>query len=204
MASKIYIYIRQLFAIKIINLNTNFHDTVAPLIYNPDKRPLHDYLRAEGLLANNVDCQHCQQPMKLVDRPNDQEKFSWRCSNGRCARTHSRMSVKTGSFFEKTKVPLAKWLQYMSSSYGPSRHRSPTPVVKYCKVYQLFAQGREFYWWIQDTRVSSIVCFTILVLLVLLDEEDWSFQYCVFYNTSITSIAGWRILELPVVCALQY
>jgi hypothetical protein len=25
---------------------------------------------------------------------------------------------------------------------------------------------------------------------VLLDEEYWSFQYCVFYNTSITSIAG--------------
>ena len=88
----------------------NFHDTVAPLIYNPDKRPLHDYLRAEGLLANNVDCQHCQQPMKLVDRPDDQEKFSWRCSNGRCAWTHSRMSVKTRSFFEKTKVPLTKWL----------------------------------------------------------------------------------------------
>jgi hypothetical protein len=105
----IYIYInRHLFAIKIININMNFHDTVAPLIYNPDKRPLHDYLRAEGLLANNVDCQHCQQSMELVDRPDDQEKFSWSCSNGRCTRKHSRMSVKTGSIFEKTKVPLAK------------------------------------------------------------------------------------------------
>jgi hypothetical protein len=29
-----------------------------------------------------------------------------------------------------------------------------------------------------------------LVLPVLLDEEYWSFQYCVFYNTSITSIVG--------------
>ena len=48
--------------------------------------------------------------MELVDRPDDQEKFSWRCSNGRCARKHSRMYVKTGSIFEKTKVPLAKWL----------------------------------------------------------------------------------------------
>ena len=41
-----------------------------------------------------------------------------------------------------------------------------------------------------DTRVSSIVCFAILVLPVLLNEEYWSFQYRVFYNTSITSIAG--------------
>jgi hypothetical protein len=29
-----------------------------------------------------------------------------------------------------------------------------------------------------------------LVLLGLLDEEYWGFQYRVFYNTSITSIAG--------------
>jgi hypothetical protein len=58
-----------------------------------------------------------------------------------------------------------------------------------------------------DTRVSSIVCFTILVLPVLLDEEYWSFQYCVFYNTSITSIVRdtgttsiviFTILVLPV------
>ena len=47
------------------------------------------------------------------------------------------------------------------------------------------------------------VCFTILVLPVLLDEEYWSFQYRVFYNTSITSIVGWRILELPVLCINQ-
>ena len=51
----------------------------------------------------------------------------------------------------------------------------------------------------KNTRVSSIVCFTILVLPVLLDEEYRSFQYRVFYNTSITSIVGWRILELPEV-----
>ena len=57
----------------------NFHDTVAPLIYNPDKRPLHDYQRAEGLLANNVDGQHCQQPMRLVDRPDDRDFLVYGC-----------------------------------------------------------------------------------------------------------------------------
>jgi hypothetical protein len=61
----------------------------------------------------------------------------------------------------------------------------------------------DIYWWIQDTRVSSIVWFTILVLPVLLDEEYWCFQYRVFYNTSIISIVGWRILELPVLCIDQ-
>ena len=55
----------------------------------------------------------------------------------------------------------------------------------------------------KNTGSSSIVCFTILVLPVLLDEEYWSFQYRVFYNTTITSIVGWIILELPVLCIDQ-
>jgi hypothetical protein len=46
------------------------------------------------------------------------------------------------------------------------------------------------YCWMKNTGASNIVCFTILVLPVLLDEEYWSFQYRVFYNTSITSIVG--------------
>jgi hypothetical protein len=35
------------------------------------------------------------------------------------------------------------------------------------------------YCWMKNTGASSIVCFTILVLPVLLDEEYWSFRYCV-------------------------
>jgi hypothetical protein len=42
------------------------------------------------------------------------------------------------------------------------------------------------------------VCFTILVLPVLLDEKYWSFQYCVLYNTSITSVDLCTIPEAPV------
>jgi hypothetical protein len=45
---------------------------------------------------------------------------------------------------------------------------------------------------IQDTRVSSIVCFTILVLPVLLDEEYWSFQL------------KHTILEAPIFFIQQY
>ena len=55
-----------------------------------------------------------------------------------------------------------------------------------------------------DTRVSNIVRFAILVLPVLLDEEYWSFQYCVFYNTSMTSIVCFTILVLPVLLDEEY
>jgi hypothetical protein len=41
----------------------------------------------------------------------------------------------------------------------------------------------EEYW-------SFQYCVLYNILPVLLDEEYWSFQYYVLYNTSITSIAG--------------
>jgi hypothetical protein len=56
-------------------------------------------------------------------------------------------------------------LQYRKSSIV-----LPRCVLQY-KYYQ--------YCWMKNTRFSSIVCFTILVLPVLLDEEYWSFRYCV-------------------------
>ena len=76
----------------------------------------------------------------------------------------------------------------------------------------------------KNTVPSIIVCFTILVLPVLLDEEYWSFQYCVlqyqyyqycwmkntgassivFYNTSITSIVCFKMLVLPVLLDEEY
>jgi hypothetical protein len=43
----------------------------------------------------------------------------------------------------------------------------------------------------KNTGASSIVCFAILVLPVLLDEEYWSFQYRVF-------LIIFTILEIPV------
>jgi hypothetical protein len=45
----------------------------------------------------------------------------------------------------------------------------------------------------KNTGASSIVCFTILVIPVLLDEEYWSFQYCVL-----------TILVLPVLLDEEY
>jgi hypothetical protein len=91
-------------------------------------------------------------------------------------------------------------------NWNDSRNKTDCIIWKYTCAYlwnSHFGVTFTLSWWIQDTRVSSIVCFTILVLPVLLDEEYWSFQYRVFYNTSITSIVGWRILEIPVLCIDQ-
>jgi hypothetical protein len=42
------------------------------------------------------------------------------------------------------------------------------------------------------------MCFTILVLPVLLDEEYWSFQYRVLYNTSNVTLQYWIITHYNI------
>jgi hypothetical protein len=49
----------------------------------------------------------------------------------------------------------------------------------------------------KNTGASSIVCFTILVLSVLLDEEYWN-------NIGNTNIVKHTILEAPVFFIQQY
>ena len=50
--------------------------------------------------------------MEMVTRPlsSTSEGFGWRCTNQRCPKRHTYRTMRTGSFFEKSRVPLGKWL----------------------------------------------------------------------------------------------
>ena len=39
--------------------------------------------------------------------------FGFRCINGNCSKRLTTRSIQGGSFFEKSKVPLAKWLYFL-------------------------------------------------------------------------------------------
>jgi hypothetical protein len=89
-------------------------------------------------------------------------------------RTYTILDVPVSCIYN-TGIPESLiYAQYRKLQYSSSNNTGNTSIV--C--------------WMKNTGASSIVCFTILVLSVLLDEEYWSFQYRVFYNTSITSIVG--------------
>jgi hypothetical protein len=52
--------------------------------------------------------------MEIVTRPlalsSTSDGFGWRCTNQRCPKRHTYRTIPTGSFFEKSRVPLGKWL----------------------------------------------------------------------------------------------
>ena len=83
-----------------------------------------DYMKDHKLLTTACNCLTCTKPMEMVTRPlsSTSDGFGWRCTNQRCPKRHTYRTIRTGSFFEKSRVPIGKWLyKCISSTYGVTK-----------------------------------------------------------------------------------
>ena len=64
-----------------------------------------DWLRTKQLLASSQDCSFCNAAMRQGHRQDVTDGLVWRCPQ--CKRTKS---IREGSFFTKSRLPLKKWL----------------------------------------------------------------------------------------------
>ena len=89
--------------------------------------------------------------------------------------------------FRILEFPVLCVLQYQYYQYCWMKNTEASIIVCFT-ILVLPVLLDEEYW------NSSIVCFTILVLPVLLDEEYWSFRYCAQINDSgIVNARYWYI-----------
>ena len=81
-------------------------------------------MKDHKLLTTACNCLTYTKPMEMVTRPlsSTSDGFGWRCTNQRCPKRHTYRTIRTGSFFEKSRVPLGKWLyKCISSTYGVTK-----------------------------------------------------------------------------------
>jgi len=92
-----------------------FYNSIAPIIFSDDPSAVPTYLVDRKLLPDGCNCIHCNQPMQLRTRPtkDTSDGFGFRCINGNCSKRLTTRSIRAGSFFEKSRVPLAKWLYFL-------------------------------------------------------------------------------------------
>ncbi len=90
-----------------------FARVVQPLVADPDPRPTIDFLKNHGLLRRDQDCSHCGMACIWVPRISLKDSFGWRCMNKNCTHYKSYLSIRTGSFFAKSHIPLQKWLHLL-------------------------------------------------------------------------------------------
>ena len=81
---------------------------VGPVVFGPTN-DLIVWLRSKGLLARTRNCSSCNTAMREGRRNDITDGVVWRCPQckPRCKRTKS---IREGSFFSKSRLPLSKWL----------------------------------------------------------------------------------------------
>ena len=125
----------------------DFHATLGPVIFDADQRTVHEYLRDDGLLTIGVDCSHCNAGMEL--RPRTQEAtsdgYGWQCVNTRCIAKDTFISIRSGSFFARSRGTLPKWLHaiYLWSQETSVKNSCDTLGLSRPTVIQMFQSMRN-------------------------------------------------------------
>ena len=108
----------------------NFFSDLAPnVIFSKDPNAIVDFMKEHKLLTSSCNCLICTKPMEMVTRPlsSTSDGFGWRCTNQRCSKRHTYHTIRSGSFFENSKVTLSKWLYII---YLWSHQTKVTAAVK--------------------------------------------------------------------------
>ena len=92
----------------------DFFSKLAPIIFSSDPVAVPDYLVECKLLPESCECIHCNKPMVLRKRPTKDttDGYGWQCIYGQCPKRLTR-TIRAGTFFEKSRLPLAKLLYLM-------------------------------------------------------------------------------------------
>ena len=112
---------------------------LGPVIFGPTD-DLIAWFRAKRLLARSQDCSACNLPMRQGTRNDVTDGLVWRCS--RCKTTKS---IRAGSFFSKSRLPLQKWLlllHFWVREYPVTDAATDIEVDKNtaCDVYRWFRE----------------------------------------------------------------
>ena len=69
-----------------------------------------NFLVTHRLLASQRQCSRCDSDMELTETTRVNDGYMWRCTNSRC---RTWLSIRSGSFFEGSNIPLSTWLHLM-------------------------------------------------------------------------------------------
>ena len=115
---------------------------LGPVTFGPSEDRV-SWLRRKGLLSSSSNCTRCSVPMVEGRRQDVSDGLVWRCRQ--CKGTKS---IREGSFFSKSKLPLRQWVllmhfwvrQYPVTDGGRSVRWTRTPPAMYIGGFGRFAQ----------------------------------------------------------------
>ena len=86
-----------------------YQDQLKRIICSDDRMDVINYLMSVGLLTKSRSCPTCSLEMVLGQKKQLNDGFAWHCVKSKCG-SRSYHSVREGSYFSKSKLPLDKYI----------------------------------------------------------------------------------------------
>ena len=93
----------------------DFFSKLATIFFSSNPVAVPDYLVERKLLPDSCECIYCNKPMILGKRPTKDttDGYGWQFIYGRYLKRLTTRTIRAGTFFEKSRLPLAKLLYLM-------------------------------------------------------------------------------------------
>ena len=121
---------------------------IGPLVYGNDYLAVVQYMQRKNLLASTQTCSKCGSMMDFQKWPSVTGGYTWRCPDRSC---HTMTSIRRGSFFEKSKISLDKWLLLLHHWATNEKIATTTGAVGVSRVSVM--QANKFFREICSTKL---------------------------------------------------
>ena len=138
-----------------ISYCNNFYSNLTPIIFSDDPMAVPSFLHEHKLLPDSCECTHCKKPMVLRKRPTKDttDGYGWQCIFGQCSKRLTTKAIRAGSFFERSRLPLAKlvYLMYLWSGETTVKSAADTTGVSQKTIVQLY----QYMWDVCSTKLLN-------------------------------------------------
>ena len=94
-------------------MNENvFQDVILPL-QDENATSVIRWMQENNLLRREMKCEKCNEIMNWTKFARSGDGFVWKCQNKECCAFKGTLSIRKGSFFNKSKITLQMWLHAM-------------------------------------------------------------------------------------------
>ena len=123
----------------------DFFSKLATIFFSSNPVAVPDYLVECKLLPDSCECIYCNKPMILGKRPTKDttDGYGWQFIYGRYLKRLTTRTIRAGTFFEKSRLPLAKLLYLMYFGAKTVKNVAETTGISQKTVVQMYQYFRE-------------------------------------------------------------
>ena len=157
----------------------NFNADVLPCLQNIEIC-IHKLKQLE-LLNRNQRCPNCQEMCFWTKYSKSKDGWAWKCQTKLCQNYKNYISIRKGSFFANSNIPLPKWLHLMylwatkaSNKQTQLSHRTVNHSINFVEpITGVHTQNIESYWNVKKTLIKKMRGCQRKLLHWYLQEYMW-------------------------------